>query len=136
MCAQDKRHFDIGRARWPGYKIDLARKAAAFTAQQVPTVFHCAHDAGGRHDRHMIFRQQAGGRMHALTGQQHQCAVLGQRAKHAGDAHFVVAMAGLNPVSPKTLGALTDYATGGSWTPARAAGLLNLLLLSPEFLAN
>ena len=54
----------------------------------------------------------------------------------ANAASFVVAMAGLNPVSPKTLSALMDYATSGSWTPARAAGLLNLLLLSPEFLAN
>jgi hypothetical protein len=44
--------------------------------------------------------------------------------------------AGLTPASARTLSALRAYATGGSWTPARAAGVLNLVLLSPEFLAN
>ena len=45
-------------------------------------------------------------------------------------------LAGLAPVSPRTLSALQDYAADGSWTPHRAAGVLNLVLLSPEFLAN
>jgi uncharacterized protein (DUF1800 family) len=45
-------------------------------------------------------------------------------------------LAALAPVSARTAGALRSYATGGPWTPARAAGLLNLVLLSPEFLAN
>jgi hypothetical protein len=45
-------------------------------------------------------------------------------------------MAGLTVVSTKTSAALADYSTGGPWTVARAAGLLNLLLRSPEFLAN
>ena len=35
------------------------------------------------------------------------------RPQSGNAASFVVAMAGLNPVSPKTLSALTDYATGG-----------------------
>ena len=51
-------------------------------------------------------------------------------------AAFVCKQAGLSPVTTRTLNTLTDYATAGSWTPARAAALLNLVLLSPEFLAN
>ncbi|MCB1017932.1 MAG: DUF1800 family protein [Acidimicrobiales bacterium] len=58
------------------------------------------------------------------------------RATPATAAAFVCKQAGLTPVSPRTLDTLHDYATAGSWTPARAAGLLNLVLLSPEFLAN
>lgn len=47
-----------------------------------------------------------------------------------------LALAGLAPVSARTRAALTDYATAGAWTPARAAGVMNLVLVSPEFLAN
>lgn len=49
---------------------------------------------------------------------------------------YVLKAAGLTPASARTTNALNDYATTGSWTLARAAGLLNLVLLSPEFLAN
>jgi uncharacterized protein (DUF1800 family) len=58
------------------------------------------------------------------------------RATAATAAAFVLKQAGLTPVSSRTQNALHDYATAGSWTPARAAALLNLVLLSPEFLAN
>ena len=58
------------------------------------------------------------------------------RATAATAAAFVMSQAGLTPVSTRTHNALNDYATAGSWTPARAAALLNLVLLSPEFLAN
>ncbi len=51
-------------------------------------------------------------------------------------ATYVLQQAGLTPVSTRTKNALQDYATTGTWTPFRAAGLLNLVLLSPEFLAN
>lgn len=57
-------------------------------------------------------------------------------ATGATAAGYVLAMAGLNPVTTRTKNALADYATAGSWTPFRAAGLLNLVLLTPEFLAN
>lgn len=58
------------------------------------------------------------------------------RATAATAATFVMKQAGLTPVSPRTHAALNDYATAGAWTPARAAALLNLVLLTPEFLAN
>lgn len=58
------------------------------------------------------------------------------RATAATAAAFVCKQAGLTPVSTRTVDALHDYATAGPWTPFRAAGLLNLVLLTPEFLAN
>jgi hypothetical protein len=57
-------------------------------------------------------------------------------ATGATAAGYVVAEAGLDPVSTRTRNTLAHYATAGPWTPFRAAGLLNLLLLTPEFLAN
>jgi uncharacterized protein (DUF1800 family) len=57
-------------------------------------------------------------------------------ASAATAATYAMKLAGLSPASSRTKSALTAYATAGSWTPARAAGVLNLVLLSPEFLAN
>lgn len=51
-------------------------------------------------------------------------------------ARFVCDKAGLIPASTRTLSVLDGYARGGSWSPGRAAGVVNLALLSPEFLAN
>lgn len=51
-------------------------------------------------------------------------------------ARFVCDQAGLIPTSYRTVSVLDAYARGGSWSPSRAAGLVNLTLLSPEFLAN
>lgn len=59
-----------------------------------------------------------------------------QSASSATAAGYVLDLAGLRPASPKTVSMLTDYAGAGPWTPSRAAGLLNLLLMTPEFLAN
>jgi len=59
-----------------------------------------------------------------------------QSASSATAAGYVLDLAGLRPASPKTVSMLNDYAGAGPWTPYRAAGLLNLLLMSPEFLAN
>lgn len=47
---------------------------------------------------------------------------------------YVLHLAGLDNASPNTLAKLTDYASSGPWTPGRAAGLLYLLVMSPEFL--
>ena len=57
-------------------------------------------------------------------------------ASGATAAGYVISMAGLKPVTNRTKNALADYAAAGPWTPFRAAGLLNLVLLTPEFLAN
>lgn len=57
-------------------------------------------------------------------------------ATGATAAGYVLTMAGISPASTRTTNALTDYANAGTWTPFRAAGLLNLVLLTPEFLAN
>lgn len=43
---------------------------------------------------------------------------------------------GITDVSPSTATALTTYAKGGSWDLERAAGLLALVLVSPEFAIN
>lgn len=52
-------------------------------------------------------------------------------------ADYVIARAGLRgSVSQRTWNALDAYAKAGLWNRYRAAGLLNLLLVSPEFLAN
>jgi uncharacterized protein (DUF1800 family) len=51
-------------------------------------------------------------------------------------AGYVLHLAGLDNASPNTVAKLTDYAGAGSWTLGRAAGLLNLVLVSPEWLAN
>jgi uncharacterized protein (DUF1800 family) len=59
-----------------------------------------------------------------------------QGASGATGAAYATHLAGLDPVTPKTAAALQSYATAGSWTIGRAAGLLSLVLMSPEFLAN
>jgi uncharacterized protein (DUF1800 family) len=59
-----------------------------------------------------------------------------QGAGSATGAAFATHLAGLDPVTPKTAAALNAYATAGPWTLGRAAGLLELVLMSPEFLAN
>ena len=58
------------------------------------------------------------------------------RSTPATAARFVCDKAGLIPASARTLSVLGAYARRGSWSPARAAGVVNLALLSPEFLAN
>lgn len=45
-------------------------------------------------------------------------------------------LAGLETLTDKTRNALQDYVDAGSWGFWRAAGLMNLMLLSPEFLVN
>lgn len=47
----------------------------------------------------------------------------------------MLAFVGMDNVSAQTRGRLADYAGSGTWSAARAAGLLHLLLLAPEFLA-
>ena len=47
----------------------------------------------------------------------------------------LLAFAGLDNASAQTRAQLADYAASGAWSPARAGGLIHLLLLSPEFLA-
>ena len=59
-----------------------------------------------------------------------------QNATGATAGAYVTHLAGLDPVTPKSAAALDGYAKGGPWTLARAAGLLTLLLMTPEFLAN
>jgi hypothetical protein len=52
-------------------------------------------------------------------------------------ADFIIARAGLKGiVSQQTWNALDGYARAGLWNRVRAAGVINLLLMSPEFLAN
>ena len=64
-------------------------------------------------------------------------AVVASSATAATAADYVLHMAGLDDASPKTRSMLNDYATAsGPWGPWRAAALLNLLLLTPEYLAN
>lgn len=46
----------------------------------------------------------------------------------------LLALAGLDNASAQTRSRLADYAQSGTWTAARAAGLIHLLLLAPEFL--
>lgn len=45
-------------------------------------------------------------------------------------------LAGLHDVSPETRQAARQYAGAGTWTFNRACGLMNLVLLSPEYLVN
>jgi uncharacterized protein (DUF1800 family) len=45
-------------------------------------------------------------------------------------------LVGLPSLQPSTAAAVTTYAGGGSWDVNRAAGVITLLLLSPDFLAN
>lgn len=56
-------------------------------------------------------------------------------ATAATAADFVLAHTGLVDATPRTRSEMNDYALSGSWTRARAAGLLNLAIVSPEFLA-
>ena len=64
-------------------------------------------------------------------------AVVASSATAATAADYVLHMAGLDDASPKTRSMLNDYATAsGPWGPWRAAALLNLLLLTPDYLAN
>jgi uncharacterized protein (DUF1800 family) len=58
-------------------------------------------------------------------------------ATPATAAATALRMAGLDEaVSATTLARLNDYAQTGTWSLTKAAGLLHLLLLSPEFLVN
>ena len=63
-------------------------------------------------------------------------ALVASSASAATAADFVLHLAGLDDASPKTRSMLNYYATAGTWTAWRAAALLNLLIISPEFLAN
>ena len=45
-------------------------------------------------------------------------------------------LVGLASLQPSTTAALATYAGAGSWTIDRAAGVITLLLLSPDFIAN
>ena len=47
----------------------------------------------------------------------------------------LLGFAGLDNASMQTRAQLADYAASGPWSAARAAGLIHLLLLAPEFLA-
>lgn len=57
-------------------------------------------------------------------------------ASAATAADFVLSYMGLADATPRTRSELNDYALSSTWTKAKAAGLLNLVLVSPEFLAN
>jgi uncharacterized protein (DUF1800 family) len=58
-------------------------------------------------------------------------------ATSATAATIALRMAGLGEaVSATTFARLNDYAQTGAWSLTKAAGLLHLLLLSPEFLVN
>ena len=59
-----------------------------------------------------------------------------QNSSAATAAAYVTHLAGIDPVTTKTAAALDAYAKAGPWQLARAAGLLDLVLMSPEFLAN
>ena len=52
----------------------------------------------------------------------------------AGD--LALELAGLVDPSVETLQAVRDYAAGGAWTFDRARAVMNLVLVSPEFLVN
>lgn len=54
----------------------------------------------------------------------------------ASAVDFCRRLAGLESLTPKTQSALQSYADAGTWNFRRAAGLMNLLLVSPEFIAN
>lgn len=47
---------------------------------------------------------------------------------------YVLHLAGLDNASPTTIAKLTDYAASAKWSLWQAAGLLNLLLVSPEWM--
>jgi Protein of unknown function (DUF1800) len=55
-------------------------------------------------------------------------------ASAATAAAYVTHLAGLDNVSTTTRAMLHDYAGAGTWTRGRAAGLLNLLIVAPEWL--
>ncbi len=61
---------------------------------------------------------------------------LHQNASGSTAASLACRMAGITEPTPSTTAALHDYATAGSWTPGRAAGVLSLTLMAPEFLAG
>jgi uncharacterized protein (DUF1800 family) len=56
-------------------------------------------------------------------------------ASQSTAADAVLAHCALVDPSPTTRSALTTYAAAGSWSKARVAGLFNLALVAPEFLA-
>lgn len=55
-------------------------------------------------------------------------------ATAATAAGYVLHLAGLDNASATTTAKLADYAASGPWSVWRAAGLLNLLIVSPEWL--
>jgi hypothetical protein len=57
-------------------------------------------------------------------------------ATAATAADFALSYCGLSDATPRTRSELNDYAVSSAWTKGKAAGLLNLLLVSPEFLTN
>lgn len=58
-------------------------------------------------------------------------------ASSATAADYVIARAGLRySVSDRTRNQIDSYAKSGFWNRYRAAGVLNLMIMSPEFLAN
>jgi hypothetical protein len=61
---------------------------------------------------------------------------LASQATSANAATTALALTGIINASPKTFAALDDYAKAGSWNLQRAAGLLNLSFLTPEYFVN
>lgn len=62
--------------------------------------------------------------------------LLHQNASGATAAALACRMTGITEPTSSTTAALTDYATAGSWTPGRAAGVLSLVFVAPEFLVG
>ena len=56
MDAQHQGHLDVRCARRAGDECNLSRQRAAFTAQQVPGLFHATYDPIGGHHGNMRFR--------------------------------------------------------------------------------
>lgn len=61
---------------------------------------------------------------------------LAETATAENAAQMAVELVGLRQVSTTTQGALTAYASQGHWSVTRAAGVIHLLLLSPDYLAQ
>ena len=72
----------------------------------------------------------------SLTSPSGQVTQLHDHATAATAAATAVHLCGLSSVSDSTLSALTSYANAGPWNRKRAAGLLALVLVSPEFAVN
>jgi uncharacterized protein (DUF1800 family) len=61
---------------------------------------------------------------------------LASQATSANAATTALALTGIINASAKTFAALDDYAKAGNWNLQRAAGLLNLTFLTPEYFVN